>query len=326
MADEVVVLDEALGVVGDHDIARLEPLDQLEERRLRQMALVVGGASPVGGDAGDIGDVRRPLVVEDEVEHEVVGAVGMLVVRRVEVGDVHLADLFGCGQGVLLQHMHVALEVGEERQPELDVTEDARQRVAPRATKLANALAVLVEALEDARRVVVDARAIEQRPQKERLQRRRQLRDLLTRRVDELRVARGVEDALVRLDVLVVQGRIELRDEAAAQIRLDAAVQQLQRHLQLRLVYRAPVRQIALVDDAAVGLQVIHPQRARMTLQIARDHTAAREHVEHRQLVLVQRTAGTGDALADEAQQGTLVPQIGDDLLRQVAPALPAPT
>ena len=85
--------------------------DEREEGVLRLGAFVVAGAVPVSGDAADAAHGGRWLAGVVQVEHEVVGAVRVLIVGWVEVGKVDGRHGLGEGVGVGAAHVRLAFEV-----------------------------------------------------------------------------------------------------------------------------------------------------------------------------------------------------------------------
>ena len=51
----------------------------------------------------------------NQVEHEIVGTVGMLIVRGIEVGKIKIGDLSRCLVRILLKDLVVTLEPAEYR-------------------------------------------------------------------------------------------------------------------------------------------------------------------------------------------------------------------
>ena len=108
--------DEAFGIEGDQQKIGRCLLTQVEEGFGGLGILVVCRAMPVVGDtrygADFFGD--RFFIVVDEVEHEVVGAVGVLVIGGVNIGDIDLVHLSS-------QHVGIG---GSDRKGDFIIAED----------------------------------------------------------------------------------------------------------------------------------------------------------------------------------------------------------
>ena len=180
---------------------------------------VVPGTLPVGGDSGDPADASGTLVSQEEIEHEVVGAVGMLVVRGI---DVHKIQVFRPRRnrvGIVLQHLVFTLELAEHGYVEPDLSRDAHQGIRSAAAELTDpGLPVLVEALEDPCRIGMNGRAAEQRPQEHVLHVGRQRVHEAAIVIQPPCIALRVEDAVFSSDALFVFGRVQFFDEARRKI------------------------------------------------------------------------------------------------------------
>ena len=80
--------DEALRVVRDENEGSRGGLYELLQAGCGMGFGVVGGAVPVGGYAGDFGDLPGPLIIHQQIEHEIIGTVGVLVVGRIQIGEI----------------------------------------------------------------------------------------------------------------------------------------------------------------------------------------------------------------------------------------------
>lgn len=88
----------------------------------------------------------------------------MLVVRRIEVGQIDRPGLERGGVGVGLEDLEGAFEAAQDRGLEADRAKDPLERIRPGAAELADpCLPVFVEALEDAGGVSVDRGFADQR-------------------------------------------------------------------------------------------------------------------------------------------------------------------
>jgi hypothetical protein len=108
--EEMVLSDEALGVVRDENELRVQPFDQIEQGELRFPPLVESGPVPIRWNAGHAADFDWALVVDQHVQHEIVRAVGVLVVRRVEICEVDFWQVVDECVGILLVHLELALK------------------------------------------------------------------------------------------------------------------------------------------------------------------------------------------------------------------------
>ena len=102
--------DEALRVVGKEDEGSRTGADDRDKVLPNGGGFVVGRAVPILRDAGDIGNRGRAAVAEDEVEHEVVRTVGVLVIRWVQVDEIRLRQAEGGVQALLCGDTDLALE------------------------------------------------------------------------------------------------------------------------------------------------------------------------------------------------------------------------
>ena len=108
----------------------------------------------------------------------------------------------------------VAFEPAQDWRFQRDPRGDAIERVGAAAAELAYArAAVLVEALEDPRRVGVNRRLGEERPHQQRLDLRRLVLQELPVAVEAIGVLGRVEDAVLGPDGSRVARRIEAPDE-----------------------------------------------------------------------------------------------------------------
>lgn len=81
----------------------------------------------------------------------------MLIVRGIKVGEVKIGDLPCCAIRILLEDLAVTFKLAEYWRGERDVSQDAQERIRAAAAELTNLrVSILVEPLEDTRRVRVD--------------------------------------------------------------------------------------------------------------------------------------------------------------------------
>lgn len=149
--------DEAFRIVGNYHKFRLQRGDDFFHRFQCGARLVEVGAVPVLRDSAHFAHIDIEPVFQNQIQHEVVRAVWMLIVRRVEVGDVKPFQFHCERDGILLVNFNLALKIAEHRLFQLDSSENARERVPPRRPEAADArVLVLVEALENAAGVHMD--------------------------------------------------------------------------------------------------------------------------------------------------------------------------
>ena len=275
---------------------------------------VVSGALPVGGDSGDLADAAGTLVPQEEVEHEIVRAVGMLVVRRIDVHKVQIFQTTCNGVGIFLQHPIFTLEVAEHRHVEPDLSRDAHQGIGSAAAELADpGLPVLVEALEDSCRVGMNGRAAEQRPQEHVLHFSRQRVHEAAVVVQPPCIALRVEDTVFSGDALFVLGRVQFFDEARRKVLgIHPLVQIGDGFGDRRKVNFAPVTQVAARSCGGVLLDVVADQQVGMRFEISRNHAGAAEGVENTETCLSKTMLDLFDCGGDVSEEGTLVADVGD--------------
>lgn len=96
-------------------------------------------------------------VITEQVEHEVVGSIRVLVVRRIYVNQV-VAFFMICEEGgcVGLINSGATVEIGKNWAFNFDLALDSRQCIFPISAKLPNTIFRFVESLKYSRRVCMD--------------------------------------------------------------------------------------------------------------------------------------------------------------------------
>ena len=177
----------------------------------------------------------------------------MLVVRRIEVGEVDRFKRFHHLVRVTAQHDAFTVEIGEDRLSELHLPADARECVASLPAERAHTAPILVESLENAGRVRVDRRFGEERREEEvEIARRNDVVQGAPRGIEQDRVLPRVERAFALPDARVVLRRVEVADRPGREMRLRGGGPGAEHRVELGLVDGGPVRQIAPVDHLAV--------------------------------------------------------------------------
>ncbi len=240
----------------------------------------------------------------------------MLVVGRVEVGEVDFGETARERVGVVPENADLAFEPAPHRERQVDGPENARERVPVVAPELAPPrAAVLVKALEHAGRVRVHRRLGDERGQEERALRFGQATDQAAGRVEVARIARRVERPLARGDAPVVGGSVQVGDEPGLQgTGVEPGLQGAVRFLEPRHVELGFIGEVAAIPDFRVPFQVIDRERTRGALQKPGDHPRAGKEVGAVELRFPQAPGRPLHAAADEIEQGALVPDAGDEL------------
>ncbi len=242
----------------------------------------------------------------------------MLVVGRVEVGEVQFGQAAGEFGRVFLADVDFGVEAREDGRGEFDGREDADEGVPASPAELADAFPVLVESLEDARRVGVDGGLGEQGAVDEGLGRFGQAADDAAGGVEVDGVAPRVEDALAGADGVVVLRGVQFGDESGRPFALDARAHALEEGGQPRRLRFGAVGEVAAAEHGGVGFLVVGPERVGVAFEVARDDAGAGEGVEAGESPPAEPRADALHAFADEVQEAALVAEVGDELLGEV--------
>ena len=146
------------------------------------------------------------------------------------------------------------------------------------------------------------------------------------RRVDELPVGvepagigTGVEDPVVGLDVFLVARGIHLGDESGGGIWSGGTVVEVGDDVCERgWIDVAAVGEETAAGDGGIGFEVVGDQVRRMPLEESGDDPRTAEEIEAGEPIPAEAPFDLLDRRPDRRQQRPLVPEAGDQLLREV--------
>ena len=250
----------------------------------------------------------------------------MLVVGGVEVGQIDRAGLERGGVGVGLEDLERTFEAAQDRGLEADRATDPLERVGAGAAELADPrLPVLVKAFEDAGGVGVDRGCANQGGEEEIAEVDRRRVDELPIGVEPVAVGARVEHPVVGRDVFLVVRGIHLRDESAGGSRQRDAVVEIGDDIgERRQIDIAAVGKEAAAGDAGVRFEIVGDDVGGVRLHEAGNDPRSAEEIEERDPFPTEPVLDLPDGGFDRPEKRPLVPEAGDQLLREEVGVLAA--